>query len=134
MTTPRPASSQVTALGQVALTVANLHRSVAFYRDAVGLPFLFGAGPSLAFLAMGGVRLMLSTPEKELAPGGSTVLYLRVDDIAAAHAAMRTRGVPFVDEPHLVAEMADHDLWMCFFRDPDGHTMALMSERARGAR
>lgn len=134
MPAPGPTSATVTALGQVALTVADLGRSVAFYRDAVGLRFLFGAGPSLAFLEVGGVRLMLSTPEKELAPGGSTVLYLKVDDIAGAHVAMRERGVPFVDEPHLIAEMPDHDLWMCFFRDPDGHTLALMSERAKGAR
>jgi methylmalonyl-CoA/ethylmalonyl-CoA epimerase len=123
----------VTALGQVALTVSDVPRSTAFYRDAVGLRFLFAAGPSLAFLDLGNARLMLSAPEGSFTPGSGTVLYLRVADIVASYAAMRGRGVQFVDEPHLVAPMPDHDLWMCFFRDPDGHTLALMCERPKGA-
>jgi len=123
--------SAITALGQVALTVSDVARSTAFYRDEVGLPFLFAAGPNLAFLDVGGVRLMLSGPEGAFKPGLSSVLYLKVNDITAAHAEMAARGVEFVDTPHLIASMPDHDLWMCFFKDPDGHTMALMSERAR---
>jgi methylmalonyl-CoA/ethylmalonyl-CoA epimerase len=117
------------SLGQIALTVSDVARSTAFFRDQVGLPFLFSAGPTLAFLDVDGVRLMLSTGEGEFRPGLSSVLYFKVDDITASHRAMRTRGVTFVDEPHLVARMPDHELWMCFFRDPDGHTMALMCER-----
>jgi catechol 2,3-dioxygenase-like lactoylglutathione lyase family enzyme len=116
-------------LGQVALTVRDMERSIAFYRDAVGLRFLFAPAPTLAFLTIGDVRLMLSTPEGDFAPGGSTVFYLRVADIDAEHAALVARGVAFIDAPHLVARMPDHELWMCFFRDPDGHTLALMSER-----
>lgn len=124
-------SSTAHTLGQVALTVLDVERSTKFYRDAIGLRFLFSAGPSLAFLDMGGVRLMLSVPEGDFTPGSSTVLYLKVGDIEAEHAAMRGRGVDFVDEPHLIAPMPDHDLWMTFFRDPDGHTLALMCEKAR---
>ena len=118
-------------LGQVALTVSNVERSTAFFRDAVGLPFLFAAGPTLAFLDLGGVRLMLSVPERDFTPGSSTVLYLKVADITATFTALRARGVTFEDEPHFIAAMPDHDLWMTFFRDPDGHTLALMCERAR---
>jgi methylmalonyl-CoA/ethylmalonyl-CoA epimerase len=121
-----------TALGQVALTVSDVERSTAFYRDEVGLRFLFSAGPTLAFLDLGGVRLMLSKPEGEFTPGGGTVLYIKVPDISAAYDAMRSRGVRFLDEPHLVAPMPDHDLWMAFFRDPDQHTLALMCERPKG--
>jgi methylmalonyl-CoA/ethylmalonyl-CoA epimerase len=124
-------TSTPTALGQVALTVADVERSAAFYRDKVGLRYLFAGGPTLAFLDLGGVRLMLSAPEGELAPGGGTVLYLKVDDIDAAFGAMKARGVAFVDEPHLIARMPDHDLWMTFFHDPDRHMLALMCERAR---
>jgi methylmalonyl-CoA/ethylmalonyl-CoA epimerase len=124
----------VTGLGQVALTVSDVARSTTFYRDSVGLRFLFAAGPSLAFLDLGNARLMLSAPEGTFTPGSGTVLYLRVADILASHAALRGREVSFVDEPHLVAPMPDHDLWMCFFRDPDGHTLALMCERPKGAR
>jgi catechol 2,3-dioxygenase-like lactoylglutathione lyase family enzyme len=119
----------IESLGQIALTVRDVDRSVAFYRDALGLRFLFAPAPSLAFLMIGDVRLMLSTPEEEFTPGGGTVLYLRVANIEAEHSALAARGVAFIDAPHLVARMPDHELWMCFFRDPDGHTLALMSER-----
>jgi methylmalonyl-CoA/ethylmalonyl-CoA epimerase len=116
-------------LGQIALTVRDVERSVAFYRDALGLRFLFAPSPTLAFLMIGDVRLMLSTPEGAFTPGGSSVLYLRVADIDAEHASLSARGVTFIDAPHLVARMPDHELWMCFFRDPDEHTLALMCER-----
>jgi methylmalonyl-CoA/ethylmalonyl-CoA epimerase len=125
--------SRVDGLGQVALTVSDVTRSTTFYRDAVGLPFLFAAGPSLAFLSVGTVRLMLAAPEGRFKPGGSTILYLRVGDIRAAHAEMAARGVSFTNEPHLVAPMPDHDLWLCELTDPDGHTLALMSERPKGS-
>ena len=119
----------IEALGQVALTVGDVERSVAFYRDAVGLRFLFAPAPTLAFFDVGGTRLMLSAAEGEFAPGSSTVLYLKVTDIDASYAEIQARGVAFVDAPHLVARMPDHELWMCFFRDPDAHTLALMCER-----
>jgi methylmalonyl-CoA/ethylmalonyl-CoA epimerase len=124
----------IAALAQVALTVSDVERSLAFYRDTVGLRFLFSAGPTLAFLDIGGVRLMLSGPEGEFKPGLSSVLYFKVGDILAAHEAMSARGVSFVTPPHFIAAMPDHDLWLCDFRDPDGHTMALMAERPKGAR
>ncbi|MEP6618561.1 MAG: VOC family protein [bacterium] len=126
-----PTGTDITGLRQVALTVSSVEQSVAFYRDAVGLPFLFSAGPNLAFLSIGGVRLMLSGPEGAFTPGLSSVLYFQVADIIAAHAAMKARAVDFIDEPHLIAQMPDHDLWLSAFRDPDGHTMALMCERPR---
>ena len=100
----------IEGLGQVALTVGDMERSVAFYRDVVGLRFLFAPAPTLSFLAIGDVRLMLSKPEGTFVPGSSTVLYLRVSDIEAEHAAMSQRGATFVDTPHLVARMPDHEL------------------------
>jgi methylmalonyl-CoA/ethylmalonyl-CoA epimerase len=119
----------IDSLGQVALTVRDVERSTAFYRDAVGLRFLFAPAATLAFFDIGGTRLMLSAPEGEFTPGSSSVLYFKVADIDVVHASLTARDVPFIDAPHLVARMPDHELWMCFFRDPDGQTLALMCER-----
>ena len=123
----------IEAIGQIALTVHDVQRSVAFYRDALGLRFLFAPSPTLAFLMIGDTRLMLSAPEGGLTPAGGSVLYLRVADIDAEYAALSARAVTFVDAPHLVARMPDHELWMCFFRDPDDHLLALMCERRAAA-
>jgi methylmalonyl-CoA/ethylmalonyl-CoA epimerase len=116
-------------IGQIALTVADLDRSVRFYQEALGMPLLFKAPPGLAFFDCGGIRLMLSLPEKEFKPGSSSVLYFKVTDIMGTHETLKARGVAFVDEPHFIARMPDHDLWMCFFKDPDGQTIALMEEK-----
>ena len=125
--------AELTALRQVALTVADVGRATEFYRDALGLPFLFAAGPNLAFLDVGGVRLMLAAPEPGFTPGASSMLYFRVADIHAAHARLAERGVAFPSVPHMIAAMPDHDLWLDEFRDPDGNPMALMCEKARPA-
>jgi methylmalonyl-CoA/ethylmalonyl-CoA epimerase len=117
----------VSSLGQIAIPTKDVPRAVAFYRDALGLDFLFEAGP-LAFLMCGDVRIMLSPPESPELDRRSSVLYFRVDDIDAARAELVERGVPFDDEPHLIARMPDHELWMTFFRDPDGNLHGLMSE------
>ena len=121
MTTP------VTSVGQISIRVHDIDRAVAFYRDALGLDFLFDGGP-LAFLTCGDVRLMLTKPESDEFDHPSSTLYFRVDDIEAARAELLERGVPFDDEPHLIARMPDHELWMTFFRDPDRNLHGLMSE------
>jgi methylmalonyl-CoA/ethylmalonyl-CoA epimerase len=133
--TPQPAGTQPSAaplgaIGQIAFTVHDMPRAVAFYRDAMGLRQLpIPAPPFLAFFDIGGIRLMLSLPEgEESGQIGGTVLYLKVPDINAAVTAMRARGVVFIDEPHLIAKMPDHELWMVFFKDPDGRLIGLMSE------
>ncbi len=112
-------------LGQVAVPVRDLDRTVAFYRDVLGLPLLFEV-PGMAFFDGGGVRLMFSEqPEGQL---HASILYYRVDDLDAAHAMLKAKNVEFVRPPHLIAKMDDHELWMAFLTDPDGHTLALMAE------
>lgn len=123
--------SHLTAIRQIALTVSDVGRATAFYRDALGLPFLFSAGPNLAFLDVGGVRLMLATPEPGFTPGTGSMLYFRVEDIEGAHARLTERGVTFPSVPHFIAAMPDHDLWLDEFRDPDGNALALMCEKRR---
>lgn len=113
-------------IGQVAVTVDDLERAVGFYRDVLGMKFLFSAG-GMAFFDCEGVRLMLAVPEEQ-PDGGSSILYFRVRDILGATSSLEDRGVSFVGQPHRVAEMDDHDLWMNFFEDSEGNLLALMSE------
>jgi methylmalonyl-CoA/ethylmalonyl-CoA epimerase len=130
-------SERARSLGQVGLPVADPDRSEAFYRDVVGLEPLYRYGRLVFFDCGGfkegtGVRLLLEGSEPPVAPS-SGCLYLRVEDIGSSSAALQRRGVAFEHAPHLVAKMPDHDLWMAFFRDPDGHLIALMDEKRRPA-
>lgn len=114
-------------VGQIAVPVTDLERAIVFYRDRLGLRFLFRAPPALAFFDVGGLRLMLDGPARASA-GQASVIYYRVPDLMAAHAALAAQGLSFEAEPHLVARLPDHDLWMAFLRDPDRNLLALMSE------
>jgi methylmalonyl-CoA/ethylmalonyl-CoA epimerase len=125
------AGTGITRIGQIAINAHDVERAAAFYQDALGLKLLFKAGPGLAFFECGGVRLMLTRPEKPEFDHPSSILYFAVPDIQAAHVRMKTSGVKFEDEPHLIARMPDHDLWMVFFRDSEGNLLGLMSEVAR---
>jgi len=121
----------ISRIGQIAVTAHDVERAAAFYQDALGLKLLFKAPPGLAFFDCGGVRLMLSRPEKPEFDHPSSILYFVVPDIQAAHLRMKASGVHFEDEPHMLAKMPDHDLWMTFFRDSEGNLMGLMSEVKR---
>ncbi|MDE3053980.1 MAG: VOC family protein, partial [Gemmatimonadota bacterium] len=110
----------------------DLERATAFYRDRLGMKFLFAAPPRLAFFDAGGTRLMLDAAAEPGFDHPGSILYFDVPDVREAHTTLRARGVEFVDQPHVVAPMPNGDLWMTFFRDPDGNTMALMSVLPRG--
>ncbi len=114
-------------LGQIAVNAQDVPRATAFYRDKLGLPLLFTAG-ELAFFNCGGVRLMLTRPEKPEFDHPSSILYFAVPDIEAGYQQLRAAGVEFEDVPHLVARLPDHELWMTFFRDSERNVLALMSE------
>jgi len=124
----------ISRLGQIAMTVGDLPRAIAFYRDVLGLRFLFEAPPAMAFFDCGGVRLMLSLPEETGSHAGQrfgAILYYAVDDIHRAAAALTARGVVFEQPPHIVARLPQADLWMAFLRDPDGQMLAIMREAPR---
>ncbi|WP_374318144.1 VOC family protein [Pseudoxanthomonas kaohsiungensis] len=122
------AGHRVQGIRQVAITVADVDAALGFYRDVLGLAFLLRAGPGLAFLDADGVRIMLTTPQGAGAVGANSILYFRVHDIAATHAAMLARGATAEREPQLAARMPDHELWAAFLRDPDGNLVGLMEE------
>jgi predicted enzyme related to lactoylglutathione lyase len=116
-------------IGQIAVVVSDVAKASVFYRDVLGLKFLFSAGPNLAFLAAGSVRLMLTTPQGHGEAGKNSILYFKVSDLAAAHAAIIGRGAKNERAPQLTAKMPDHELWMAFVRDPDGNLVGLMEEK-----
>jgi methylmalonyl-CoA/ethylmalonyl-CoA epimerase len=130
---PQPSSSfGLGPIGQIALTITDRARSVAFYRDQLGMRLLFEAPPNLAFFDCAGTRLMLSPAEK-MGESFSSILYFRVDDIHKACAELGARGVEFEHPAARIAQLETHDLWMAFFRDPDRNVLALMSEVQRAS-
>lgn len=127
---PSTPTLSLSSIGQIAIVVKDVERATAFYRDVLGMRFLF-AYPGLAFFDCDGVRIMLSRAEKKEFDHPSSILYFRVENIQSAYQTLRERKVEFEDEPHLVARMPDHDLWMSFFRDLDDNIFALMAEVAK---
>ncbi len=116
-------------IGQIALPVTDVDRSEAFYEKVIGLRKLYRFG-DLSFFDCAGVRLLLDKAA-EVSPAQGCI-YFRCADIALAASELERRGVSFASAPHLIARMDDHDLWMAFFNDPDGHTLALMQEAPKG--
>ena len=122
----------ISRLGQISVNVHDLDRATAFYRDVLGLILLFTAG-GMAFFECGGVRLMLTRPAKPELDHPGSILYFVVPDIASAYRQMLASGVSFESEPHLVAKMPAHDLWIAFFHDTEQNLLALMSEMPHAA-
>ena len=118
-------------IGQIGLPVIDTDRSEAFYENVIGLRKLYRFG-DLSFFDCAGVRLLIdkASDAANFRPQGC--IYFRCADIALAVAELKRRGVAFTSDPHLIAKMDDHDLWMAFFTDPDGHTLALMQEAPKG--
>jgi methylmalonyl-CoA/ethylmalonyl-CoA epimerase len=118
-------------IGQIARAVSDVDRAEKFYEETLGLRKLYRFG-NLVFFDCAGVRLLLDRPEDGAAITPQGAIYFRVPDISIAVANLKKRGAPFVDSPHLIAPMQDHDLWMTFIRDPDGHLIGLMMEAPKG--
>lgn len=114
-------------IGQIALTVRDLKRATEFYRDTLGIRFLFEI-PDAVFFDCGGVRLMLGLAEEAKPDVFSSILYYKVADILVSYEMLLQQGVEFVQKPHFVAPLGTHDLWLAFFRDSEGNMLALMSE------
>ena len=123
--------TRIARVGQIAINVRDVERAARFYENVLELKLLFKAPPGLAFFDCGGLRLMLEKPAKAESDHPSSILYFQVPNIKAAFEQMRRKEVHFEDEPHLIAKMPAHDLWMTFFRDSEGNLMALMSEVVR---
>lgn len=117
------------SLGQLAVNVKDLPRALAFYRDVLGLPFLFDVPGQMAFFKLGQTRLMLAKPESPEFDHPNSILYLKVQGIQESFNALAAAGVAVVHPPRLAVKMPDHELWIGFFKDCEGSTLALMEEK-----
>ena len=117
----------ITHIGQIAINVHDVDRAIDFYQNKLGLTMLFRAG-DLAFFQSGQTRLMLTKPPRPEFDHPGSILYFFVPDISPKYTQMKSAGVEFIDEPHVIAKMPDHDLWLSSFKDSEGNTLALMSE------
>ena len=127
MSTPS-ADVSLDRIGQISLVVRDVERAVAYYRDVLGMTFLFSAGPTLAFFDCGGVRLMLGPASEPRFDHPASILYYKVEDIGAAFATLKARGAIVEREPQRTADMGTYELWIGFLRDPDENVLALMAE------
>lgn len=117
-------------IGQLLVPVDDLDRGIAFYRDVLGLTFLFAAPPQMAFFRCGAVRLLVGVMPAGQSPQRGSAIYFSVADIRGVHGTLAGQGVRFVNEPHVVHRTPSSELWLAEFTDPDGNQLALMSEVA----
>ena len=118
-------------IGQISVVVKDLPKAIAFYRDVLGMRFLFEAPPQMAFFDCGGIRLLVGVASAPEYDHPASIIYYAVDDIQEAASILKGRGVHFDHEPHLVARMQTADLWLASFKDPSGNWLQLMSEVPR---
>ena len=133
MGTLEPMKSGLSEIGQIFVNARDLERAIAFYRDTLGMTFLFQAPPNMAFFDCGGIRLMLGVADRPELDHPASIIYYKVADIEATYETLKSRGVDFIVKPHLVAPMPTYDLWLADFRDSEGNLLALMSEVPRQA-
>ena len=131
MSTPIPIGPTLSSIGQIFVNVKDLDRAIVFYRDTLGMKFLFQAPPNMAFFDCDGIRLMLGIADRPELDHPASIIYYKVDDIEKVYEVFKARGVEFVIKPHLVAPMPTYDLWLADFRDSEGNLLALMSEVPR---
>lgn len=116
-------------IGQIAITVSDVNTALHFYRDILGLEFLFSPIPNLAFLSAGSIRIMLSTPQGSGTVGANSTLYFKVNNLSIVFSEIVARGAVSEREPQFAAKLPDHDLWIGFIRDPDGNLIGIMEEK-----
>ena len=131
MSAPIPIGPTLNEIGQIFVNVRDLDRAIEFYRDTLGMTFLFQAPPNMAFFDCGGIRVMLGIADRPELSHPASVIYYKVEDIERVYETFKARGVEFIVKPHLVAPMPTYDLWLADFKDSEGNILALMSEVPR---
>lgn len=116
---------QLRRLDHVSLNVTDRARSIAWYRDVLGLPQLnqptdddepvFLGNPGLQF---GLFQAQQRSPAREPESSGLRHVAIVVDDLVAAQERLRSHGVEFRFEDH-------GNALSVYFGDPDGHILEL---------
>lgn len=114
-------------IGQISIPVKDLQRAIDFYKEKLGLSFLFNTD-TMAFFDCDHLRIMLTLPEKEAFDHPSSVVYFQVCDIKSVYQQLKEKQVAFIDEPHMVSKIEQTETWMVFFKDTENNTHALISE------
>jgi DNA-binding CsgD family transcriptional regulator/catechol 2,3-dioxygenase-like lactoylglutathione lyase family enzyme len=113
------------SIAQIARSVQDIKQAEAWYKNVLGLPHLYTFG-NLAFFDCHGTRLMLS---QESAVVPESILYMRVDNIGAAYELLKSRGVEFINAPHMVHRHADGtEEWLSMLKDPEGRPLGIMAQ------
>ena len=133
MTAPIPIGPTLNQIGQIFVNVKDLDRATAFYRDVLGMKYLFSAPPGMVFFDCGGIRIMMGRADRAEIDAIASIIYYKVDDIEKVAEVFKARGVEFIVDPHLVAPMPTYDLWLADFRDSEGNILALMCEKPKEA-
>jgi catechol 2,3-dioxygenase-like lactoylglutathione lyase family enzyme len=123
------AKPAISGIRQIAVTVSDVDKALGFYRDVLGLEFLFAPNADLAFVQAGGIRIMLSTPQGAGAVGANSILYFAVEHIEETFNDFVANGAEQERAPALAAQMPDHELWIGFLRDPDGNLVGVLEEK-----
>ena len=131
MTVPIPIGPTLNQIGQIFVNVKDLDRATAFYREVLGMTFLFSAPPGMVFFDCGGIRIMLGRADRPEIDHIASIIYYKVDEIERVYETFKAAGVEFIIAPHLVAQMPTYDLWLADFKDSEGNILALMSEVPR---
>jgi methylmalonyl-CoA/ethylmalonyl-CoA epimerase len=131
VTAPIPIAPILSEIGQIFVNVKDLDRAIVFYRDILGMTFLFQAPPNMAFFDCNGIRIMLGIADRPEIDHPASIIYYKVDDIEKVYETLKARDVEFIIKPHLVAPMPTYDLWLADFKDSEGNILALMSEVPR---
>ena len=131
MSAPIPIGPTLNQIGQIFVNVKDLDRATAFYREVLGMTFLFSAPPGMAFFDCGGIRIMLGRADRPEIDHIASIIYYKVEEIERVYETFKAAGVEFIIAPHLVAQMPTYDLWLADFKDSEGNILALMSEVPR---
>ena len=131
MSAPIPIGPTLNQIGQIFVNVKDLDRATAFYREVLGMTFLFSAPPGMAFFDCGGIRIMLGRADRAEIDHIASIIYYKVEEIERVYETFKAAGVEFIIAPHLVAQMPTYDLWLADFKDSEGNILALMSEVPR---